>query len=242
MWRWVPAHPPRVQPQPRPRCFEPLSWQVDLEHEWIVPSHMAFSKAHWTPFEGMKVKGTVRRVVLRGEVAYIDGQVSPQLHFPQHLRGSPHLRGPPTPTLSPWLQVLVPPGYGQDVKKWPSGAVLAPHTAPAKESTKVPGCAELGGGVPAAPWLQLGLSLQTPERPWHVAASETLRSRASSPRRSGPGGEGRFHLPPRIHRASDPGLPGRGAGGVAGARGRRAAGQQACCPGAGSGAAAGRPR
>ncbi|KAF1421172.1 CAD protein, partial [Spheniscus magellanicus] len=122
--------------------------EVDLEHEWIIPSCTAFSKARWTPFEGMKVKGTVRRVVLRGEVAYIDGQV------------------------------LVPPGYGQDVKKWPSGAVLAPHAAPAKESTKVLG-------------------------------------RASSPRRPGPGGEGRFHLPPRIHRASDPGLPGRGAGGVA---------------------------
>ncbi|NXE83919.1 PYR1 protein, partial [Cochlearius cochlearius] len=81
--------------------------EVDLEHEWIIPSHMAFSKARWTPFEGMKVKGTVRRVVLRGEVAYIDGQV------------------------------LVPPGYGQDVKKWPSGAVLAPHAAPAKESAKL---------------------------------------------------------------------------------------------------------
>ncbi|NXG47218.1 PYR1 protein, partial [Psilopogon haemacephalus] len=115
--------------------------EVDLEHEWIIPSAMAFSKACWTPFEGMKVKGTVRRVVLRGEVAYIDGQV------------------------------LVPPGYGQDVKKWPSGAVMASHVAPTKESTK------------------------------------TLRGRASSPRRGGPAGEGRFHLPPRIHRASDPGLP-----------------------------------
>ncbi|NWT48006.1 PYR1 protein, partial [Chroicocephalus maculipennis] len=118
--------------------------EVDLEHEWIIPSHTAFSKARWTPFEGMKVKGTVRRVVLRGEVAYIDGQV------------------------------LVPPGYGQDVKKWPSGAVLPPHAAPVKESAKVPG-----------------------------------------PRRPGPMGEGRFHLPPRIHRASDPGLPGRGACGAA---------------------------
>ncbi|KAM9617172.1 multifunctional protein CAD isoform 5-T5 [Morphnus guianensis] len=128
--------------------------EVDLEHEWIIPSRTAFSKARWTPFEGMKVKGTVRRVVLRGEVAYIDGQV------------------------------LVPPGYGQDVKKWPSGAVLAPHAAPTKESTK------------------------TPERPRHVvAAGEMLRGRASSPRRAGPAGEGRFHLPPRIHRASDPGLP-----------------------------------
>ncbi|NWQ94742.1 PYR1 protein, partial [Burhinus bistriatus] len=121
--------------------------EVDLEHEWIIPSCTSFSKARWTPFEGMKVKGTVRRVVLRGEVAYIDGQV------------------------------LVPPGYGQDVKKWPSGAVLAPHAVAAKESVKVPV--------------------------------------SSSPRRAGPVGEGRFHLPPRIHRASDPGLPGRGVGSVA---------------------------
>ncbi|XP_025911673.1 CAD protein [Apteryx rowi] len=127
--------------------------EVDLEHEWIIPGHTAFSKARWTPFEGMRVKGTVRRVVLRGEVAYIDGQV------------------------------LVPPGYGQDVRKWPAGAVPAPPAAPAKESAK------------------------TPERPRHTAAGETLRSRASSPRRAGPGAEGRFHLPPRIHRASDPGLP-----------------------------------
>ncbi|NXX12791.1 PYR1 protein, partial [Podargus strigoides] len=121
--------------------------EVDLEQEWIVPSHMAFSKARWTPFEGMKVKGTVRRVVLRGEVAYIDGQV------------------------------LVPPGYGQDVKKWPSGAALPPHAAPAKESAKVPG-----------------------------------------PRRAGPVGDGRFHLPPRIHRASDPGLPAEDARDKAGKR------------------------
>ncbi|XP_053918724.1 CAD protein isoform X2 [Cuculus canorus] len=127
--------------------------EVDLEHEWVIPSHTAFSKAGWTPFEGMKVKGTVRRVVLRGEVAYIDGQV------------------------------LVPPGYGQDVKKWPSASVLAPHVAPAKETVK------------------------TPERPRHVVASETLRGRASSPRRVGTVGDGRFHLPPRIHHASDPGLP-----------------------------------
>ena len=36
---------------------------------------MQFTKSKWTPFQGMKVRGKVRRVVLRGEVAYIDGQV-----------------------------------------------------------------------------------------------------------------------------------------------------------------------
>uniref|UniRef100_A0A8D0L7Y5 Carbamoyl-phosphate synthetase 2, aspartate transcarbamylase, and dihydroorotase n=1 Tax=Sphenodon punctatus TaxID=8508 RepID=A0A8D0L7Y5_SPHPU len=112
--------------------------EVDLEHAWEVPAETAFSKSRWTPFEGMKVKGMVRRVILRGEVAYIDGQV------------------------------LVPPGYGQDVRKWPASAVLVPHSVPAKEILKV------------------GLR---------------------APRRVGPGGDGRFHLPPRIHRASDPGLP-----------------------------------
>uniref|UniRef100_A0A8C6VDJ5 Carbamoyl-phosphate synthetase 2, aspartate transcarbamylase, and dihydroorotase n=1 Tax=Naja naja TaxID=35670 RepID=A0A8C6VDJ5_NAJNA len=50
--------------------------EVDLEQEWLVPTHTAFSKSQWTPFEGMRVKGTVRRVILRGEVAYIDGQVN----------------------------------------------------------------------------------------------------------------------------------------------------------------------
>ncbi|XP_006835262.1 PREDICTED: CAD protein [Chrysochloris asiatica] len=114
--------------------------EVDLEHEWTIPSHMPFSKAHWTPFEGQKVKGTVRRVVLRGEVAYIDGQV------------------------------LVPPGYGQDVRKWPQGVV--PQITPS-----APTASEL---------------ITTPERP--------RRAIPVLP-------DGRFHLPPRIHRASDPGLP-----------------------------------
>lgn len=54
---------------------------MDLEQEWVIPKHTAFSKAQWTPFEGRNVKGTVRRVVLRGEVAYIDGQVGTKCHI-----------------------------------------------------------------------------------------------------------------------------------------------------------------
>ncbi|XP_051951899.1 CAD protein [Xyrauchen texanus] len=72
--------------------------EVDLEQEWTIPTRMQFTKSKWTPFEGMKVKGKVMRVVLRGEVAYIDGQV------------------------------FVPPGYGQDVKSWsvaPAGSTEA---------------------------------------------------------------------------------------------------------------------
>jgi hypothetical protein len=36
---------------------------------------MAFSKCKWTPFTGMKVFGSVRRVTLRGEVVFVDGKV-----------------------------------------------------------------------------------------------------------------------------------------------------------------------
>lgn len=60
--------------------------EVDLDEEWVIPRETLHSKAKWTPFTGMKIKGKVHRVVLRGEVAYIDGEV------------------------------LVPPGFGQNVR------------------------------------------------------------------------------------------------------------------------------
>lgn len=47
-----------------------------MDVEWTIPEAMPFSKAQWTPFAGMKVKGAVHRVVLRKEVAYVEGQVS----------------------------------------------------------------------------------------------------------------------------------------------------------------------
>lgn len=63
--------------------------EVDMDEEWEIPKETAHSKAKWTPFAGTKIKGSVHRVVLRGEVAYIDGEV------------------------------LLPPGYGQNVRDWP---------------------------------------------------------------------------------------------------------------------------
>uniref|UniRef100_A0A8C4Q8V3 Carbamoyl-phosphate synthetase 2, aspartate transcarbamylase, and dihydroorotase n=1 Tax=Eptatretus burgeri TaxID=7764 RepID=A0A8C4Q8V3_EPTBU len=49
--------------------------EVDVDQEWIIPDKPQFSKAGWTPFAGRRVKGMVRRVVLHGEVAFIDGKV-----------------------------------------------------------------------------------------------------------------------------------------------------------------------
>lgn len=62
--------------------------EVDMDAEWTVPTAMAYTKSKYTPFAGMKVKGCVHRVVLRGEVAYVEGQI------------------------------LVPEGFGQNVREW----------------------------------------------------------------------------------------------------------------------------
>ncbi|XP_055599660.1 CAD protein [Uranotaenia lowii] len=63
--------------------------EVDFDEQWVIPECPAHSKARWTPFAGMRVKGRVHRVVLRGETAFVDGVV------------------------------LVQPGYGQNVREWP---------------------------------------------------------------------------------------------------------------------------
>lgn len=60
--------------------------EVDLDDEWVIPEAMPFTKSKWTPFAGMKVRGSVHRVVLRGEVAYVEGQVLVNPGFGQDIR------------------------------------------------------------------------------------------------------------------------------------------------------------
>jgi len=62
--------------------------EIDMEKEWTIPEKTSFSKAAWTPFAGMKVKGCLHKVVLRGKVVFVDGKL------------------------------LTSPGYGQDVRVW----------------------------------------------------------------------------------------------------------------------------
>ena len=57
--------------RPQPNTYV----EVDLDEKWTIPDAMPFSKAQWTPFAGMEVRGRVQRVVIRGEIAYIDGKV-----------------------------------------------------------------------------------------------------------------------------------------------------------------------
>uniref|UniRef100_A0A1I8HH24 CAD protein n=1 Tax=Macrostomum lignano TaxID=282301 RepID=A0A1I8HH24_9PLAT len=49
--------------------------EADLDAERVLPETGWLSKANWSPFAGWTVRGIVRRVVLRGQVAYVDGRV-----------------------------------------------------------------------------------------------------------------------------------------------------------------------
>ncbi|XP_055680705.1 CAD protein [Lutzomyia longipalpis] len=63
--------------------------EVDMDETWEIPKFTKYCKSQWTPFHGMKIRGKVHRVVLRGEVAYVDGEV------------------------------LALPGFGENVRTWP---------------------------------------------------------------------------------------------------------------------------
>lgn len=92
--------------------------EVDMQEEWIIPQRTKYCKSQWTPFARMKVKGRVHRVVLRGEVAYVDGEV------------------------------LVPPGYGQNVREWPLKGSLFNASL---ERITIPGIVGPGGDFEPPP-------------------------------------------------------------------------------------------
>ncbi len=60
--------------------------EADPDAEWEVRAAELHTRCGWTPFEGMRLTGRVRRVKLRGRLAFEDGRV------------------------------LAEPGYGQDVR------------------------------------------------------------------------------------------------------------------------------
>ncbi len=49
--------------------------EVDPDASWQISGSEHHSRARWTPFEGRAVMGRVRRVVLRGREAFVDGDV-----------------------------------------------------------------------------------------------------------------------------------------------------------------------
>jgi carbamoyl-phosphate synthase/aspartate carbamoyltransferase/dihydroorotase len=60
--------------------------EVDLEAEAELTAKTMQTRAGWTPYEGRKVRGVVRQVVLRGEVAYDNGQVMAPQGYGRRIR------------------------------------------------------------------------------------------------------------------------------------------------------------
>ncbi len=66
---------------------QPETWvEVDEAAGWEIRGSELRSKCGWTPFEGWKVKGKVRKVVLRGQVAFEDGKILAEKGYGRNMR------------------------------------------------------------------------------------------------------------------------------------------------------------
>lgn len=50
------------------------SVEIDIDKKYIIEGKKMHTKAGWTPFEGMEVKGKIKRVILRKKVIYENGK------------------------------------------------------------------------------------------------------------------------------------------------------------------------
>jgi carbamoyl-phosphate synthase/aspartate carbamoyltransferase/dihydroorotase len=66
---------------------QPETWvEVDENAEYEIRAAEQFTRCGWTPFEGWKVKGRVKRVVLRGREAFTAGKVLAEKGFGRNVR------------------------------------------------------------------------------------------------------------------------------------------------------------
>ncbi|HUG34318.1 MAG TPA: amidohydrolase family protein [Anaerolineales bacterium] len=66
---------------------QPETWiEVDENVEYEIKAEEQFTRCGWTPFEGRKVKGKVRKVVLRGQTAFEDGQILVKAGYARNIR------------------------------------------------------------------------------------------------------------------------------------------------------------
>jgi len=63
--------------------------EVDEECVWEVRGSELHSRSGWSPFEGMKLRGRVRRVHLRGQLAFEDGEAQAPPGFGRDLITTP---------------------------------------------------------------------------------------------------------------------------------------------------------
>ncbi|XP_050402847.1 CAD protein isoform X2 [Patella vulgata] len=101
--------------------------EVDLESKWTIPQYMKYTKSKWTPFAGKSVCGVVRRVVLRGETAFIDGEILVQPGFGVDVRSmTPHNQL--VTVEPPQLSLYIPPVSSLPISEPGSPRKLGGHT------------------------------------------------------------------------------------------------------------------
>lgn len=67
---------------------QPETWvEVDENAVYEIKASESFTRCGWTPFEGWKVKGRVRKVILRGRTAFEDGKVLVEPGYGKNIRG-----------------------------------------------------------------------------------------------------------------------------------------------------------
>jgi carbamoyl-phosphate synthase/aspartate carbamoyltransferase/dihydroorotase len=66
---------------------QPETWiEVDENAEYEIKAGDQFTRCGWTPFEGWKVRGKVRKVILRGQTALEDGKILVEKGYGQNIR------------------------------------------------------------------------------------------------------------------------------------------------------------
>lgn len=55
--------------------------EIDPRQQWQVRAGELHSRCGWSPFEGWKLRGRVRRVTLRGQIVFEDGEVKASLGY-----------------------------------------------------------------------------------------------------------------------------------------------------------------
>lgn len=67
---------------------QPETWvEVNENAVYEIKAADQFTRCGWTPFEGWKVKGKVRKVVLRGMTAFEDGKILAPAGYGRNIRG-----------------------------------------------------------------------------------------------------------------------------------------------------------
>ncbi len=66
---------------------QPETWvEVDENAQYEIKASEQFTRCGWTPFESWKVKGKVRKVVLRGKTAVEDGKILVETGYGKNVR------------------------------------------------------------------------------------------------------------------------------------------------------------